>query len=149
MIRATLSLVCTLLCFVFLIVFVPATRKIQRKGTRMVEEARQAGRVAQGVLVSSKQYVAKAVMGEDRRRMDSWGVIYEYQVNGQTYRFRGNLHIPLGTPPDTIPLYYEDAAPQDAAPEEYGRYAQDDVSFHVLWLLPFAIFFFFYFLIFR
>ena len=149
MVRLALSIAGAVASFLALMILVPGLRGIRRKGDQMVEAAKAAGRVAEGVLVSSEFQPEHLYEGPQRRRMDYWDVVYEYTVGNYTGQFRGLMHFPQRTAPDTMPLYYEAGTPEDACPANYGRYAESGGTYTTLAALPVILFLLFYFVIFK
>ena len=82
-------------------------------GVKLVEKAKRAGRVAEGVLVK-KTYLQPIADQLAYHREGRWALTYEYQVGGRSYRYHVKIE---GEPAETLPLYYPAGKPGRAISE--------------------------------
>ena len=146
--RVILSMIGSLTVSIAMFVLMPGIRNTRRTGDRLVAAAKAAGRVAQGTLIHSEYHPASVYDGPDRRRQDTWDVAYEYETDDFHGVFRGWMRFAGSPPPDIMPLYYESGHPQEACPENYGRYAEAGERMMLVAALPMILFLLFYFVVF-
>lgn len=82
-------------------------------GVKLVEKAKRAGRVAEGILVK-KTYLQPIADQLAYHREGRWALTYEYQVGGRSYRYHVKIE---GEPTETLPLYYPAGKPGRAISE--------------------------------
>lgn len=118
-------------------------RHVQTKGTRVVEEAKRAGRVVRARLKNSTYLRGYPEERHRRNRMDRWKVVYVYTVGEREYRYCGEVS---SEPKPEILLYYPEGRPGDALTE--GRAPTRRGAAFYLWALsPFYMWLVLYFLL--
>lgn len=119
---AVCFLIAALAAIAVAIPFQLAARRVRPAGERMVEEARQAGRMARGVLVQSTFLRGDVRDSRRRNRQNQWMAVYRYEVDGVPYTYR---ELTASEPVEELRLYYpagrpEAALSQGRAPGRFG-----------------------------
>ena len=136
-------LIAVALSIVICVLMFKHRRRVRTKGTRIVEEARSAGRVVQGRLENSTYLPGYPEERTRRNRMDRWKVVYVYTVDGREYQYRG---VVTSRPKPEILLYYPEGRPNDALTE--GRAPTGRGAAFYLWALsPFYMWLLLYYLL--
>ena len=129
---------------------IPVVKMIQKlglnkfKGQRIVEEAKKAGRVAEGRLVNAKRSAYAPERGSHAARRRVWFVEYEYEVGRRTYRYRTQLTDDVD-PPKVLRLYYLKGKPEKVVLENEELYSGRDMTIIlspvIIWLVLYFVFF--------
>ena len=109
----------------------------KNKSERIIEEAERAGRVTEGRLIKSKRIrPTPGAPAGSMERNESRKVVYEYDVNGRTYKWKGLIGV---EPPERIDFYYPAGRPKKAIPHGYKLPGPGDVFWTVLPVILMAI----------
>lgn len=88
--------------------------RVEPKSTRIVREAKEAGRVVTASLKWHKYLSGDAGADSLYKRRAKYWVTYVYEVDGKAYKYRRTIR---NTPPETIELYYPEDHPEKAIAE--------------------------------